>query len=1312
MNKKLYSATLCVLFLAALFFLNQNNFFIKKNETLAVLQGKNNFEKRFENIFSKKIQEKKFEKTNLKKNSKIISREKNFKKIILNEKKYTTQEQSIVKLQPLTEKEIPKQIGIEEAIKLEFERTKNPLTGVVPIDGRTKALEQTLKIQKQFFGDNNKIENTSNFRTTDLSKARWLERGPGNFGGRTRAILIDLNDASRNTLFVGGSTGGIFKNTNIKDVNSKWSRINDWMSNLSIGALAQDPRNPKIMYAGTGDGDGGDVAGSGIFKSMDRGNTWQQLSSTNNTLFSTISSIAVSPDSSYVFAATFSGIYKSKDFGNSWQKVLGSGGSYGDTSPKFYRIQAFAGGIIYTCSTNSTYKSTQGGDQGTWKDLNNAGNGYPSGWLRTELAVAPSDPKIIYITGNHNGIDSLIYRSDDGGDSWSQKSSPAWVDGCGSKPVTKDFTRGQAFYDLTLAISPTDPNLVYVGGVDQFISRNGGGNWTQTTYWPGCTNKQYAHADQHAAIFEPNNPNVMYTGTDGGIFRADNASGTPVYSDRNNLYVTTQAYACAIHPGEGINYYLAGFQDNGTIQINAPGLASGNEVIGGDGFLCFIDQLDPKYQLGSLYYGAWFLSKDGGKSFGNGANSNGKFLTPSDYDARTKILYAQTKNGDLWRWDIIKNITGIIDVAGFNFNSGSGNNITHVFNDESVANRVYVSTSNGQVVRIDSANKVLTAPLNLVHNFGAYVSNVDVERADSSHILATVSSYGNPHVWESKDGGATWINITGNLPDMPVRYGIFSPTSGKQAVIATETGVWLSQSLDSSRTIWFPPAPTRGTPLVRTDMLRWRKSDKTILAATFGRGLWTTSAFSPTKANSVVNHVTYVTANTPFYGDASAGADNYLWRFGDGATDTLENTFHAYNQVGTYIVSLNINNDSALIKKDTIKVLPQLPTPYKKGVPNYAGDFESDDSHFGAYSVSGSKFQKGKSVIAGKAGTHSGNNAYVLGLNEQMYQKNTEAYLYLPMFDLSKKGIYQFSFWAVYDIQKGYDGMQVQYSLDKGLTWQVLGSSNDPQWYDYTNKGVVGSFTNNESYFSGTIDDWTRFQINISQLSGNANVAFRFMFRSTDFLPSTGIAIDDVEISKYEGALRTAFVSISGVFTNTQTSIDISFSTQPEYFAQSFDIEISENAQTFRKVGTLKPQGYTSADLHNYTFRVDGTPLDVYYFRIKSYSADPSTNYTDTIVSPIFAVNRTKNATLVINKVFPTVFSNNVTVVFNDNVTESVLLRLYDDLGRTISETTLPNTYNNLIYNMNVSGLAQGIYFLQATIGSNKPQVIKLFSGN
>ena len=160
----------------------------------------------------------------------------------------------------------------------------------------------------------------------------------------------------------------------------------------------------------------------------------------------------------------------------------------------------------------------------------------------------------------------------------------------------------------------------------------------------------------------------------------------------------------------------------------------------------------------------------------------------------------------------------------------------------------------------------------------------------------------------------------------------------------------------------------------------------------------------------------------------------------------------------------------------------------------YDGSFEGDDTHFGVYTEGGSTFERGKSNVPGKAGTHTGNNAYVLGIKESTYQKNTTSYLYLPMYDLAEKGIYQFSFWSVYDLQKGYAGLQVQYSLDKGASWQILGAETDPSWYDYRNNGVVsGAFPNGEPSFSSTLDDWARFKLNVSFLSGNKNVAFRFV---------------------------------------------------------------------------------------------------------------------------------------------------------------------------------------------------------------------------
>lgn len=1190
-----------------------------------------------------------------------------------------------------------------EAAELERLRTLDPSLGYVPTERRQKAIEQTQRLQQEML-------NNSNILRGSLQKARWNERGPGNVGGRTRAMLVDLSDPTRQTVFAGGATGGLFKTTNIGATKQQWQKVNNWMQYLTVSSLAQSSLNPKVIYLGTGDTDGRDAPGNGIYKSSDGGVTWRLLPATTDGSFSVVSSMIVTPDSGHIFAATFGGVYKSKDEGETWYKVLGSGFRFGSTDDRFYKIERASDGRLYACNTGRVFKSTQRGEAQTWENLSISERGFPTGWARTEIAVAPSNPDVVYAVGSVNNRGTAIYTSRDGGASWQAGSKPIWKDGCGGIPSDVDFTRGQAWFDLSLVVSPSDPQTVFVGGIDFFRSQNSGQSWTQMTVWTqGCGSIQYAHADQHGAIFEPDNPNVLYIGTDGGVFRIDNPSGNFQVSEKTDGYVTTQFYGCDINPDSNSFQLIAGAQDNGTLIVRTQGVGNVNgRSIGGDGFLCFIDQNEPNIQIGSLYYGDFRLSTNEGFNFSGGARSSGRFLTPADYDDLHNILYAQSNNGELWRWKVQKNTGELLDIAGTSIT-----NVSHIYVDKNIKHRVYVGTSQGKVYRLDDASEGTTINnAALVGSFSGYISSVSVAKGNENHIIVTQSNYGVPSVLESKNGGATWTNIESNLPDMPVRWGIFNPADSNQFLLATEGGVWSTNQLNGTNTIWYPPFPGKGTPIVRTDMLQIRESDLTVVAATYGRGLWTSNALGTPQAVMDFDGVSYVEAQTKFRADASKAADSFLWQFGDGNTDTVENTSNIYKKTGIYNVSLKINGDDKLSKMASIKILPQLPTPYKNNTNDYLGNFETGDAHFGTYSRSGSRFERGKSVIIGKSGTHGGSNAYVLGINEQTYQKNTTAYLYLPMFDMTQRSIYQFSFWSFFDIQRGYDGMQVEYSLDKGLSWQVLGTGDDANWYTYKNTTVTGgAFPIGTAYFSGQLDDWTRFKVNISHLSGNPQVAFRFAFKSdTDLANGAGIAIDDIEISRYEGELKTAIVNTSGAFSKIQTSIDVKFETLPEYFAKTFELEMSENGRIFKKVGTFKAKGVSSEELNTYEAKIDGTPFDFYYFRVKSINENIPANYKLDFYSTPFVVTRYKDTPLTVNKVYPSPFTNFIGVLFTGIVKEDVEFQLYDMAGRLVTSEKI--NMNGIYHDIPVVGLARGIYLLSIKIGDKKPEAIKIFGGN
>ena len=438
-----------------------------------------------------------------------------------------------------------------EAAAIEFEKTKDPALGYVPSERLLEALDKTKRMQEQM--QLSEINNRG-----ALANARWLERGPNNIGGRTTAIQVDLNDKTGNTVFAAGVTGGLYKVSDVTGT-AKWQKVNDWLDNLTVSSIAQDPRNPQVMYIGTGDVDAsvafvpgqGGTLGVGIYKSVDGGKTWNLLPATTiprSSSYQYVSDIIVTPDSGYIFASTFTGVFKSKDGGATWRIVLGG---------KVWDMDRGSDGRVYAAlQGGSAQVSKSFGEAGTFTPMS-SGTGYPTNLNRVQIACAPSNPEVVYIVGSlTSNSGSPIYRSNNGGATWTQGATPPR--GCGGGG---EFTSGQAWYDLTIAVDPLNETMVWVGGIEQWRSADGGATWLQMTggYCPNSF--PYAHVDQHALHFDPLNPSVLYIGNDGGVFRVTNPAGKHAIKELNNGYTTTQFYACAIHPDSGSTHFLAGAQD-------------------------------------------------------------------------------------------------------------------------------------------------------------------------------------------------------------------------------------------------------------------------------------------------------------------------------------------------------------------------------------------------------------------------------------------------------------------------------------------------------------------------------------------------------------------------------------------------------------------------------------------------------------------------------------------------------------------------------------------------------------------------------
>lgn len=1189
------------------------------------------------------------------------------------------------------EEELSKELRIKEAFEWNFEITKDLELGYPPTETLIDAIEQTRRLQEQYYGVGGSREGAEN--------ARWNERGPKNIGGRTRALLIDESDPNRNKVWAGGVSGGLWVTEDITAFNPQWLKVNDYLDNLSIGAIAQDPNNTDLMYFGTGESYTGDIRGVGLFRSTDNGVNWSIIPSTTNSTFYFTQAMLVHPETSDVYAGTTGGLFRSQDNGDTWELVM-------DENAGNRRINDihYVAGKIFTSNNKFIYSSTTG-DLGDWTKLGAGSNNFPLNLTRCEFTICEADPNKMYAVGANGGSGSPVYASEDGGENWLLR---------GEAVPGGDFTNGQAWYDLDIAVDPFDCNQVVLGGVPQFHSNNGGFNFQPSNGNSGGVVN--GHVDQHLILFDKETPNRLLHGNDGGVYYRTAGSSGPV-QDKNNGYNVTQFYAGAIHPAAYSNYILGGTQDNNSLRMNAPGIGTAENVNGGDGMFCHIDQDDGQIQIVSSQFGNYVISTNGGTSFSSGVSVNGSFVNISDYDNDANILYAQTNDGDLYRYKIEGNNDDPIVSTGTA-------NISALYADPNVPNRLYVGSPGGRVYRIDDAHEGSSVTAVQLTQVTGTILSIDVEMGNPDHIIVAGGNFGlTNNIWETFDGGETWVGVegtaVGNLPNVPVRWAIFNPENASEAMIATEVGVWATDNLDGENTIWYPPVPGRGTPLVRTDMLQVRTSDRTVLAATYGRGMFTCNLWSEPKAILAVPKVGYEGGRIFFNGSASINADSYDWDLGDATTSEEEDFFHSYDNIGQYDVSLTINEDASnpdFYEEGSIKILPNLPLPYISEEANYGGSFDSNEEQWGVDNINGnSTWERGVSEEAFKSGTNTGANAMVIAKDDEHYEKNSHSHLYIPNFDFTDNTIYEFSFYARYELGPGRDGFNVEYSLDKGENWQILGRGAD-DWYNFPNDSgsTTTPFPDGTPFFTGEIFQYTKFKLDVTELfSGEENVAFRFVFRSGDAPGNyAGVAIDDVRITKFDGEPKTKITQQSVAFDldAQPDELLVRWSTLPEYYADKFQIFTSEDASNFELQATVDALGVITASPTNYLSRLPGN-RNLYFVQILGISTNDELGIADTIVMPIMVANKAlledEDAEIEI-VAQPNPFSLETVLTFTNYVNGDVTFELFDVAGRLLTRET-KNFEAGLSTTYNAPNLATGLYLLRYTIEGQEPKLFRIY---
>src|ERR1043166_686 len=423
-----------------------------------------------------------------------------------------------------------------------------------------------------------------------IQTSGWTWLGPGNIGGRVRAILV--HPTNTNILWCGGVDGGVWKTTNSA---ATWFPLNDFMASLAVSCLVMNPTNANVLYAGTGEGtyNADAIRGAGIFKTTDGGTTWTQLSATANSSYLYVSRLAIASSNSQVLlAAPRRGIFRSTDAGTNWSQRFATETMDLQFHPTDNN-QAIASG-----RSGEAWYSTNGGLSWT------AATGIPSGSGRVEITYSPSGPKTVFASVDRNSGE--LYRSTDGGHTYSLRNTGS------------NYLSGQGWYDNALWADPTSTNRVIVGGLDLWRSTNGGATLTKISQWFSAPAS--AHADHHVIVHSPafNGTTVktVFFGNDGGVYRANDVytvSLTSGWQELNNHLGITQFYGGAGNASTSV--LVGGTQDNGSLRYTTNGGTEGwTTMFGGDGGFSAADQSDGNYFYGEYVYLQIHRSANGGRS--------------------------------------------------------------------------------------------------------------------------------------------------------------------------------------------------------------------------------------------------------------------------------------------------------------------------------------------------------------------------------------------------------------------------------------------------------------------------------------------------------------------------------------------------------------------------------------------------------------------------------------------------------------------------------------------------------------------------
>jgi photosystem II stability/assembly factor-like uncharacterized protein len=695
----------------------------------------------------------------------------------------------------------------------------------IPADGYYRAYE----LSKQTFSTRNQ-----NFLVY-----QWEQIGPHNIGGRT--LDVEFNWQNPTTIFAGAAGGGLWRSYTAGVGVLVWERVETGYPLLGVSSVAISQSDSNTIYIGTGEvynyqnALGGEVIrttrgsyGIGILKSTDYGQTWTKSLDWSYNQERGVNEVEIDPNnSSIIWAATSDGIYKTTDAGLTWNNVHNVIMGFDVV------INPVNSNIVYVThgnlgsTGNGIYRTTDGGN--TWQKLT---NGLPSAFSgKALLSIYKTNPQIIFASignGSATGAGTWLCKTTNGGDTWTTVN-------------TTDYATYQGWYSHWVGVHPTNSNFLLTGGIDVYKSTDGGTNLNIKTDWsawyfgvtpPGGPEgpPYYVHADQHSITFHPSNPDIIYLGTDGGVFRT--TDGGENYEGCNGGYQTTQFYNGFSSSYTLPNLAIGGMQDNATAIFE--GTVAWRRVIGGDGCQTGIDPTNNNILYGTSQNLNLLKSTDNGVNW-FGISPSGRvspafvapFIVcksnPSVIFAGSKVFHKTTNGGSSWTLG----------------NSGAqldGNQILSIGVSSTSTDTIYVGTapitSSAKLFRSTNGGTSFT---NITGSLpDRYPDDIAVNPNNSKIVYVVFSGFGTSHLFKSTDAGNSWNDIGSALPDVPSSAIVIDPNNANNLFFGNDLGVYFSP--DAGET-WYEYMNGLPQASMILDLSIVRSSNR-IRAVTHGNGVY------------------------------------------------------------------------------------------------------------------------------------------------------------------------------------------------------------------------------------------------------------------------------------------------------------------------------------------------------------------------------------------------------------------------------------------------------------------------------------------